>query len=78
MHFNDWPLMTGEFCFPSTSMFPEAKDGLGETKLTVSLEASLKCLLCNTEISATELTWYYIKSQISFRLLIQTQGCCRE
>ena len=32
-----------EFCFPSTSMFHI--EVVGETKLTVSLGASIKCLL---------------------------------
>ena len=34
------PVGNSEFCLPLTWMFPEAKEGLGETKLTVSHEAS--------------------------------------
>lgn len=49
------PPWNSESCFPSTSI-PLAP-----------FKTSLKCLLSNTEISSTELTWYH-QSQISFRL----------
>ena len=40
-HLMNSPAGNNEFCLPSNSMFPEANiEGLGETKLTVSLGAS--------------------------------------